>query len=46
MDAAEHRHAVPRRVFLKYILGTFEGKHHRLENEVSDPQSEHYAKEP
>ncbi|HRT97814.1 MAG TPA: class I SAM-dependent DNA methyltransferase [Planctomycetota bacterium] len=46
MDAAEYKHVVLGLIFLKYISDAFEERRRRLEQDVADPESEAFVKEP
>ncbi|NPV54721.1 MAG: SAM-dependent DNA methyltransferase [Firmicutes bacterium] len=45
MDAAEYKHVVLGLIFLKYINDAFEAQRHKLEKELSDPESEWYIED-
>ncbi len=45
MDAAEYKHVVLGLIFLKYINDAFEERMHRLEEELSNPESEWYIED-
>jgi type I restriction enzyme M protein len=46
MDAAEYKHVVLGLIFLKYISDAFEERHYKLDNDLSDPKSQWYIREP
>lgn len=45
MDAAEYKHVVLGLIFLKYINDAFEERRRKLEEELSDPESEWYIED-
>jgi len=45
MDAAEYKHVVLGLIFLKYINDAFEERRRKLEEELSNPQSEWYIED-
>lgn len=46
LEAAEYKHVVLGLVFLKYVSDAFEERRHALEEEISDPNSDSYVKNP
>jgi type I restriction enzyme M protein len=46
LEAAEYKHVVLGLVFLKYVSDAFEERHYALEQEVADPTSDGYVKNP
>ncbi|MFA7303247.1 MAG: class I SAM-dependent DNA methyltransferase, partial [Methanoregula sp.] len=46
MDAAEYKHVVLGLIFLKYISDAFDERHSTLDQDLSDPESQWFIREP